>query len=1102
MRESVPGVFESCTPREDVLTGELAEEQFAASLADVAHHPGDAPSVYSDPDNFFEKTYPTTGIQKLLGRLASRFSHHGTDEYSGTNGVVSLDTAFGGGKTHNQIAAHHLAEHPRGVPRLDEFIADEDTRDAFSDAVDDNLSVNTAVFVGTHVSAMNARCDFDDPNAPNTNTMWGELAYQLFGQEGYEFVKENDENLNPPGSNKLERLFADRENPSLILLDEVAAYLEQASAVTVGNESDLARQTNLFLMSLLKVTDNTDSVTVVISIADTAFAERADVARQLIDDYNEIANRKKSNITPTDDHEIAAVLRHRLFENVDGDAAETVADAYSRYYESNADSFPDEATTADHRARLEESFPVHPTVIDTLTEELDSLPSFQRTRGALKLISRGIHRIWEVEDDHEETRHFVRLHDLHPQDSDVRSTLLGLFQSVDVDFEAAIKADIYSDRSKSNAQVEDETWLTNGHPPLGTQTTTTILWKSIVIGSGGRGTTRRELRHSVAHPEVDLSHYRGALNNLLGEDLDSACFYLFDEQKLRFKSEANINKLIESEAERVQPGVARERLNDMLGGILGDGDLNVIQGPEEPHEVPDEMDTANLCVMDFDTVVIHADDASTPPDVIQTLYENRASSSGGATERRVYKNNVVFLAPDGGVIPEAKRTAARVAGIEHIQRHLGDQYDLNSQQVDELKGKLKTATTDLARAIKRAYRHLYYPGEDGLTHTRIHSVESSDEAHIHDVVLNALTDDDNVLLEDAGAHGGRWFENTVWNSNTDSMSTHDVEEQFAKLRDAPILLSPVPLRETIAELVDEKGWAYWNADDEVGQYTTGDDVDTVPHEAGDAENLTPGMATADVELTGTHYLYESLDALAGAKQNEIAWEDPSGTGGTGGDGNGDGPDGGGGDGGGGGGSGGNGGGGGGVIEDDPLPMTISSQVDQPRHAPRAIEELRTGVDTEIQMVKDDYGYRGDDLAATVDELTINTTGEDAWKHTWFIANQLSDTEGYEEAIVSFAYEAVSDEPDSTVAFDFEGPADVFASRFRVSMEPTDLVGDDGERAGEGTIIVDTSKADASLTHENVLETLSSLLDIDDEFTVKLAADVTVNDGEVHTEASP
>jgi len=278
--EQLPSIFDACNPRQDVLIGELAEDQFAASLADVAHST-DAPEVYADPQLFFEKTYPTDGLQELLSRLTTRFVAAHDNEYSGTNGILRLDTSFGGGKTHNQIAAYHLAESPDSVPDLSDFLTDQDTADAYTNAAALGLDVNTAVFVGTHIGAQDARSNYDDPDAPATKTMWGEMAYQLFGREGYEFLRENDESRSPPGSNKLERLFERHSDPSLILIDEMAAYLEQAAALEVG-DSTLAKQTNTFLMSLLSATQNTDDITVVLSIADTAFADQAEDVRGLV----------------------------------------------------------------------------------------------------------------------------------------------------------------------------------------------------------------------------------------------------------------------------------------------------------------------------------------------------------------------------------------------------------------------------------------------------------------------------------------------------------------------------------------------------------------------------------------------------------------------------------------------------------------------------------------------------------------------------------------------------------------------------------------------------------------------------------------------------
>jgi hypothetical protein len=44
-------IFETCAPREEVLKGELKEQQFAASLTKVLR--GTAEAVYGDPATYF-----------------------------------------------------------------------------------------------------------------------------------------------------------------------------------------------------------------------------------------------------------------------------------------------------------------------------------------------------------------------------------------------------------------------------------------------------------------------------------------------------------------------------------------------------------------------------------------------------------------------------------------------------------------------------------------------------------------------------------------------------------------------------------------------------------------------------------------------------------------------------------------------------------------------------------------------------------------------------------------------------------------------------------------------------------------------------------------
>ncbi len=89
------------TPHEDIRKGRLDESVFAANIWAVVQ--GTAPEVYLDPEEFFRKTYMTMGLSTILKRVGSALRGDGE---SGDR-IISLQAAFGGGKTHTLVALWH-----------------------------------------------------------------------------------------------------------------------------------------------------------------------------------------------------------------------------------------------------------------------------------------------------------------------------------------------------------------------------------------------------------------------------------------------------------------------------------------------------------------------------------------------------------------------------------------------------------------------------------------------------------------------------------------------------------------------------------------------------------------------------------------------------------------------------------------------------------------------------------------------------------------------------------------------------------------------------------------------------------------------------------
>ncbi|MDL0138682.1 DUF499 domain-containing protein [Halobacterium salinarum] len=873
-----PRLFDACSPRGDVLDGTLQEDQFAASLATVAHSSDDAAPVYRDAAEFYDMTYPTDGLRTLLSNLTGRFlAGGGYDGGSYSSSILCLDTRFGGGKTHDLIASYHLATNPTAVDDLSRHLLDADNALATSyiDAVEDGLGVDSAVFVGGHVDARNARSDRSDPNAPNTRTMWGELAYQLYGRDGYEQLKEYDQEQQAPGGNTLKDLFELGDGPALILVDEIAAYLEAASGVEVGSTT-LASQTLSFILSLLETASEVENVTVVYSIADTAFEEEAEEVRSLIDELNQIGRRQHKTITPTSENEVGQVLQHRLFEDIERGQAETVAESYFQFYADSDRQFPQEATDASFVDRLEREYPFHPTIIDTLTEKIDTIPKFQRTRGALKLLARAVYYLWNNQPDHYD-RHWIRLYDLSPADNapdgSIDSTLREtLFEFVDLS--AAVSADIYSEDDTAHTQLEDRKWTEKGIPRLGSHLTTTVLWHSLAYGEQATGLTRAEMNAALGHPDVRFDNYDSALEALAGGDMNVACYYLYDEERVRFKSEPNLVKIINQRVDNTPDAQARNRFESRLeNSEIGTGGFETVVFPEAPADLPDKVSKPQLAVMHMDTAPV-SDGGSDIPEKIQTLYQKSASKHGGETQSRVYKNYVLFLAPDEERIQSAVDEARQLEAIEALLDDSQQTADLSNEQIEELRERRDQTHGLLGELVRGVYRHLYYVERNGLTHLAINATEANGGTTLVNAVEETL--EGRLIRADASAKGVAFFKQKLWQQTQDSMTTEQLVTQFAKKPGLPYLLNTKPLRKTVEKMVDDAGYTYWDstANENGLAYWDGDEDDSPPNwrkadPLAESPDVRTSIRDSDVKIGDDYVVYTDVDALLDVHHESI-----------------------------------------------------------------------------------------------------------------------------------------------------------------------------------------------------------------------------------------
>ena len=172
-------------------------------------HDGSAKDEYSEPKQFFARTFLTQGLSDLIKNSVKRLRGEGGDP------VIELQTNFGGGKTHSMLALYHMVgdTNLQDLPGLDQLLP----------GVEFDKKVKRAVIVGTARGPSDA---YEPEVGVKIYTTWGEMAYQLGGKEAYELVREQDLSKEAPGSGVITKLLASCA-PCLILIDEWVAYLRQ-----------------------------------------------------------------------------------------------------------------------------------------------------------------------------------------------------------------------------------------------------------------------------------------------------------------------------------------------------------------------------------------------------------------------------------------------------------------------------------------------------------------------------------------------------------------------------------------------------------------------------------------------------------------------------------------------------------------------------------------------------------------------------------------------------------------------------------------------------------------------------------------------------------
>ncbi len=661
----------------DVADGSFQQAEFAADLQQV--YDGRAENTqYGSPVSFFNHTYITPGIRTLLVNTLRRLDGNGGEP------VIQTKTGFGGGKTHSLIALYHLVANTDAL--INPAARSEDSEQTAQDIraimeeagldPDEALEAKIAVLDCTSLSpTSSSKTENGDP----LNTLWGEMAYQLGGQEAYEIVGEAARRGTAPAG-QLDELFQ-RYGPCVILIDELVSYVRNAT----GAQDNIYT----FIQNLTQAVRRNRRAALVVTLPEHAIEAGGDIGIEALGRLDNILGRIEATWEPLEVNEAFEVVRRRLFGNLTNETARDHAcEAFMTMYNRSRADFPRGVSESRYLQRMKDCYPIHPEIFDRLYEDWSAIPQFQRTRGALRMMATCISRLY-LSGDASPLIMPANLTLSDPALANEFTRLLGSNWT-------AVLSEVDSDNSRTDGI--DKTMQRFADVGGAARRIARTIFFGSATGGSVRGIDIRQIHLGTAQPRHGVSIYNEALNRMTGN-----LYYLYSaDGRYYFHAEENLNKVAADRAGTVSDREVYNEVHRVMKDAVG-REPGVIIFPQKSGEVPD-TDTVRLVILRPDKSLSNraseTDDAT--PAVLDIL-QNRDDAS------RVRKNTLLFLAPRKDQIRNLHRDVRKYLAWTSVQSGDRRVENLQGDRLTQVVDNVRQSEREVRSALVNAYRSAIAP---------------------------------------------------------------------------------------------------------------------------------------------------------------------------------------------------------------------------------------------------------------------------------------------------------------------------------------------------------------------------------------------------------
>jgi len=685
---------EIATPHRDVLEETFRQSEFNADLTAV--HNGKAAREYQEAASFFDRTFITEGMRWLLIQVAQCLVGRGGES------VIRLQSALGSGKTHTLLAAYHLATHQCslteliGIPEL------------FGLA---GLTVPSQVCVAVLDGTAHSPGQHWKHGQRIVRTLWGELAWQLGGEEGFSRVLDADATGTSPSKDILRELL-ETHAPCIVFIDDLIAYVRQfpeGQTLSGGSyDSNLS-----FVQALAEAANLVPTALILATLPEPKHESegKTDCRRGMsaLRTLEKIfgLGRTQALWKPATREETIEIVRCRLFDPVHDPAGQdTVCRAFAKIYADEGTKLPNETQEGRYFDRLIRAYPIHPEVFDRIYEDWDTLDGFPHIRGVLKFMAKAIYRLWK-ENNRDLT---IQPGSLPLYDGCSRNDLTCYLPP---GWEEVIERDIDGDRAETTGLENRDSHF--GQTNAARRVARTIFFgsapASVAAKTGIRGLDRAHILLGCLQPGQTSSIYIEVLARLVERlhYLNHSSDKFQDAIHFWFEHRANLRHEIEDRKLRIDDQAVCNKIARIFERMVGSATF--FDGMHlfvSPAEVPDDS-ALRLVVLPPQ----HGYSREEPHLAFESLLEYLSRQSPQPRHRA---NRLIFLAADQNRQASMSNIARVALAWNSLLNDAKEgRLSLDPLQKKQAEKEFQAAQEGLPRIVRECYRWLLCPGQEAST---------------------------------------------------------------------------------------------------------------------------------------------------------------------------------------------------------------------------------------------------------------------------------------------------------------------------------------------------------------------------------------------------